>query len=350
MDLNFIKNIFTENTAPNYLLAFGILTGGIVISYFFRILILKRLRKLSKTTETKADDYFVKVLGKTLMPLLFFGSFWIATRFLILGEKAVKAMQIFGMIIVTLVSIYFFISTVTYILELYWRKRKQDEAKARSIKGALVIIRFIIWSFSIIFLLDNLGFKISTVIAGLGIGGVAIALAAQAILGDLFSYFAIFLDRPFEVGDFIIIDNYLGTVEYIGIKTTRIRSLGGEQLIMSNTDLTNSRLRNYRRMEKRRVVFRIGVTYQTGLEQLKMIPNLAQSVIDGIPDTVFDRTHFAEYGAYSLDFEIVYYVCGNEYNKYMDIHQQINLKIFEEFKKNGIEFAYPTQTLFMEKS
>ncbi|MCK4428221.1 MAG: mechanosensitive ion channel family protein, partial [candidate division Zixibacteria bacterium] len=194
------------------------------------------------------------------------------------------------------------------------------------------------------------GFKISTVIAGLGIGGIAVALAAQAILGDLFSYFSILFDRPFEVGDFIILDDYLGTIEHIGIKTTRVRSLGGEQLVFSNADLTNSRLRNYKRMAKRRVVFKLGVTYQTTLEQVKEIPTIIKNIIQNITDTVFDRAHFSSYGDFSLVFETVYYVLSRDYNKYMNIQQEINFAIKEEFEKRGIEFAYPTQTLFLEKT
>ena len=138
--------------------------------------------------------------------------------------------------------------------------------------GIIRVIKLIVWGVAISFFLDNMGFKISAVIAGLGIGGVAVALAAQAVLGDLFSYFAIIFDRPFEVGDFIIIGDFLGCVEHVGIKTTRISSLGGEQLIFSNTDLTNSRVRNYKRMKKRRVVFQFGVTYETGLQMVKVIP------------------------------------------------------------------------------
>ncbi|MCX7765301.1 MAG: mechanosensitive ion channel family protein, partial [Candidatus Sumerlaeia bacterium] len=185
---------------------------------------------------------------------------------------------------------------------------------------------------------------------GLGIGGVAVALAAQAILGDLFSYFAILFDRPFEVGDFIIIGDLSGTVEYIGLKTTRIRSINGEQVVIANTDLTNSRIRNYKRMERRRVVFRIGVRYETNLEQLKEIPVLIKNIISQIPEATFDRAHFFSYGDFSLVFEIVYFVNDRDYYKYMDIQQQINLKIKEEFARRQIKFAYPTQTVYLSRT
>ena len=212
------------------------------------------------------------------------------------------------------------------------------------------VIKVAVWGLGVTFLLDNLGFKISAVVAGLGIGGIAVALAAQTVLGDLFSYFTIFFDRPFEVGDFIVIDDFLGTVEYIGIKTTRLRSLSGEQLIFSNTDLTSSRLRNYKRMENRRVVFQLGVTYQTKTEQLREIPEIIAHIIKKSDNTVFDRAHFSSYGDFSLNFETVYYVKSRDYNIYMDTQQTINLLIYRQFAEEGIEFAYPTQTLFFDKS
>ncbi|MFH1246058.1 MAG: mechanosensitive ion channel domain-containing protein, partial [Candidatus Omnitrophota bacterium] len=157
-------------------------------------------------------------------------------------------------------------------------------------------------------------------------------------------------DRPFEIGDFIIIEDFLGTIEHIGIKTTRIRSLSGEQVIFSNTDLTGSRVRNYKRMDKRRVVFKLGVTYQTSLKQLKSIPQIIEKIIKSIPDTLFDRAHFFAYGDSSLVFETVYYILSNDYNKYMDIQQMINLSIKENFDAEKIEFAYPTQTLYVSNT
>lgn len=176
------------------------------------------------------------------------------------------------------------------------------------------------------------------------------AIAAQTLLKDFFSYFSIVFDRPFKRGDFIIIGDYMGTVEYIGIKTTRLRSLGGEQLIFSNTDLTDSRVRNYKFMEKRRVLFRFGVTYETSLSRLKEIPKIIEAIIKDTKDTVFDRAHFFSYGDFSLIFEVVYYVIGPDYNKYMDIQQDINLAIKAEFEKKGINFAYFTQMLNVQKT
>jgi len=206
-----------------------------------------------------------------------------------------------------------------------------------------------VWGLATVVLLDNLGFRINTVIAGLGIGGIAVALAAQNVLGDLFAYFTIIFDRPFEIGDFLIVGEYMGVVNHLGVKTTRIGSLGGEQIIMSNKDLTDSRVRNYKRMEKRRILFRLGVTYQTPYEKLKEIPGIIRGIIEGMEDSVFDRAHFSSYGDFSLVFEVVYYVMDRDYTKYMNIQEQINFRIHEEFEKRKIEFAYPTQTLYLNK-
>ena len=237
-----------------------------------------------------------------------------------------------------------------YGIHIYSEKKQEDPTLVRSLEGMLKVAKFLVWALAVIILLDNLGYKVSTLLAGLGIGGVAVAIAAQALLKDFFSYFSIVFDHPFKIGDFIIIGDFMGTVEHIGIKTSRIRSLSGEQIIFSNTDLTDSRVRNYKLMEKRRVLFRFGVTYQTSLERLKEIPKVVESIVRKVNGTTFDRAHFFSYGDSSLIFEVVYYVLSPDYNIYMDIQQEINFGIKEEFEKRGIEFAYPTQTVYIQKT
>jgi small-conductance mechanosensitive channel len=199
-----------------------------------------------------------------------------------------------------------------------------------------------------VLILDNIpGVEITALVASLGIGGIAVALAVQNILSDLFASLSIVLDKPFVIGDFIIVDNCLGTVEHIGLKTTRLRSLSGEQLVFSNNDLLKSRVRNYKRMAERRVVFSVGVTYQTPLEKLERIPTLIRDTIEAQPAVRFDRAHFQGYGDFALNFEVVYYVLDPDYNRYMDIQQGINLGIYSSFAEEGIEFAYPTRTLYI---
>lgn len=346
----FLQQTFLHNRILDYLICLSVFLIGIIVIQIFKRFLLKRLREWAKRTATTIDDFLIRMIEKELLPLFYFGAFYVSIQGLTLNPALEKGINVLGLILLTIFGVRFLLAVIVYGLENYWVKKEKDVAKKQGLKGILMTVKVIVWGLAIIILLDNFGIKVSALIAGLGIGGVAIALAAQSILGDLFSYFSIFFDRPFEIGDFIIVGDLLGTVEHIGIKTTRVRSLGGEQLVFSNTDLTNSRVRNYKRMDKRRVVFRLGVTYETGLRELKEIPVVITNIIKGINDTVFDRTHFFSYGDFSLVFEIVYYVIGSDYNKYMDIQQEINLKIKEEFEKHGIEFAYPTQTLYLNKT
>lgn len=206
-------------------------------------------------------------------------------------------------------------------------------------------VRVGIWTVVVLFILDQLGFNITALVAGLGIGGVAIALAVQNILGDLFASLSIVLDRPFVVGDFIVVDDLLGTVERVGIKTTRLRSLGGEMLVFSNSDLLKSRIRNFKQMSQRRVLFTVGVTYETPAEQVRAITGMLREAIEAQRRTRFDRAHFKEYGDSALVFEAVYYVLDADYNFYMDTQEAINLAILARFAGEGIDFAYPTRTL-----
>jgi small-conductance mechanosensitive channel len=207
------------------------------------------------------------------------------------------------------------------------------------------VARLALWSALVLLGLQNLGVNVTALVAGLGIGGIAVALAVQNILGDLLSSVAIVLDRPFELGDFVIIDDMLGTVEHIGLKTTRIRSLFGEQIVVGNSQLLESRIRNYKRMAERRIVFSLGVTYETPHGLVVRIPGIIREIIEARDGVRFDRAHFQKYGDFALVFEAVYYVLSPDYNRYMDTHQAINLDVLERFQQEGIEFAYPTQTL-----
>jgi small-conductance mechanosensitive channel len=336
------------NTVKDYLVSLAIvLVGLFLLRVVLRNIVLHRIRKWAEKTATTFDDVVVRLFTGTILPILYVGLLYLAIKNLTLKPVVGKVVDVFGVVLMTVFGIRFLTALTIYAMESYWIKKERDESRKQNLRRLFPLIKVVLWGIGVIFLLDNLGFKISTVIAGLGIGGIAVALAAQAVLGDLFSYFSILFDRPFELGDFIIVGDYLGTVEHVGIKTTRLRSLSGEQLVFSNTDLTNSRVRNYKRMERRRVLFRLGVTYQTGLGHLKEIPRVVEGIIKNTENTAFDRAHFFSYGDFSLIFEVVYYVIGADYNLYMDIQQKINFALREEFDKRGIEFAYPTQTLYL---
>ncbi len=344
-----IERVYLGNRIADYLIFVGLFLTAFGMIKIFQHFILRSLKKWAEKTATTIDDFLLRIIQRLILPLAYFGAFYLSVNTLSLHSLLNKIIDIIGMAILMVFAARLALSLMGYGFNLYFTKRGKDVTSDRSLTGILAVLRVAVWALAIVVFLDNLGFKISAIIAGLGIGGIAIALAAQAILGDLFSYFCILFDRPFEVGDFIILDEYLGTIEHIGIKTTRIRSLGGEQVILSNTDLTSSRVRNYKRMGKRRVVFKLGVTYQTSLEQLKVMPGIIEKIIKGVKDTTFDRAHFFSYGDFSLVFEVVYYVMSRDYNKYMDIQQEINFAIKKEFGARDIEFAYPTQTLYLNK-
>ncbi|MFN3484834.1 MAG: mechanosensitive ion channel family protein [Planctomycetota bacterium] len=238
---------------------------------------------------------------------------------------------------------------LTGMLERWKQRRARDGSAATAIAATGFLGRVALWTAVFLLILDNFGVRVTALLAGLGVGGIAVALAVQNILGDLFASISIVLDRPFEIGDFIVVGDCLGTVEYIGLKTTRVRALSGEQIVFSNSDLLSSRIRNFKRMYERRVVFTIGVTYETPYEKLTAIPGMLRSIVEAQPNVRFDRAHFQRYGEYALVFEVVYFVQRPEYNVYMDVQQAINLEIYRRFAAEGIEFAYPTQTVLVQR-
>ncbi|MFA4934192.1 MAG: mechanosensitive ion channel family protein, partial [Candidatus Omnitrophota bacterium] len=341
MNMEILEQVYLGNRILDYIIAFLTLAFGLLFVKIIIRSIIRRLKKLAERTDTKFDDFIIKILEKIGLPALYISCFYLSSKILKMPSEADALINVLELIVITFFSARIVVMLANWSINSYLAKKQHDPTVMRSLDGMLWVVKLLIWSLAVIILLDNLGYKVSTLIAGLGIGGIAVAIAAQALLKDFFSYFSIVFDHPFKIGDFIIIGDFMGTVEYIGIKTTRIRSLGGEMVIFSNTDLTDSRVRNYRLMEKRRVLFRIGLTYQTPINKLKETPKIIEQVIKSVKDTAFDRAHFFSYGDFSLIFEVVYFVLSPDYNKYMDIQQEINFEIKEEFEKRGIEFAYP---------
>lgn len=346
----FLQQTIFHNTVLDYLISGSILVLGILIIWCLKRIYLQRLKNWSKQTESSIDDFIVNTVEKRLLPLAYFGVFYICMHGLNLKPVFSKGLNITGLLLMIIFGVRVILSIFEYSLNNYLSQKKDlDLSKQQAIKVISNVIKIFAWVLALIIILDNFGIKISALMTGLGIGGVAVALASQAVLGDMFNYFTIFFDRPFALGDFIIVGEYMGTVEHIGIKTTRIRSLGGEQLVFSNSDLTNSRVRNYKRMEKRRVLFQFRVTYDTPIEILDEIPTIVRRIIEKFDDTVFDRAHFFQFGEFALIFEVVYYVLSGNYNHYMDIQHRINIELMREFKARNISFAYPTQKILVHR-
>jgi small-conductance mechanosensitive channel len=277
------------NEVKDWVIAIGIIAISIVILRVLQSVIIKKVSALTAKTKTTIDDFIITTVQKSVMPLLYVLAFYFGFHYLDLPARVRSIAHIAVMVVITFFVLRIITSFIAYSFRQALLRKEQNKLREKQSKGILLIIQVVIWLTGFLFLVDNLGYDITTLVAGLGIGGIAVALAAQTILGDLFSYLVIFFDKPFEIGDFIIIDDKMGTIEYIGVKTTRIRTLGGEQLICSNTDLTNSRVHNYKRMEKRRVVFSFGVVYHTPAQKLKKIPGLVKEIVELEPGNTFDR-------------------------------------------------------------
>ncbi len=326
---------------------------SVVVFFVARLVISvvwRRLDKLAERTTTQIDDAVVCLLKQTKWWALAAIALAAGSQVVELSDR-VRGLVHTAVVVILLLQLGVWANALLkFTLEHYrQRKIKQDPGSVTALNAIGLLASSMLWLGVLLLALDNLGFNITALIAGLGVGGVAVALAVQNILGDQFASLSILIDKPFVVGDFVIVDTYMGSVEHVGLKTTRVRALSGEQLVFSNSDLLKSRLQNYGRMYERRVVMQIGVTYDTSRENLKRIPGILKAAIEAQTHTRFDRSHFAKYGDFSLNFETVYYVLGPDYNLYMDIQQAINLYLHEQFEQAGVEFAYPTQTLILHR-
>jgi len=348
---NILNVVVANNTIGAYLLSAFVFWGLVLLLKIVKKILVQRLSQLAAKTTNDFDDFIVGLIAQVGLPVFVVVSLYVATSSLVLSESLRSFIRYALVIVVTIRIMFILQEVIRYSVGKVYHRRmpagdQSAEAMVRSVTG---ILRWVIWIMGGIFVLDNLGINISALVAGIGIGGIAIAMASQAVLGDAFSALSIFLDKPFAIGDFIIIDEHMGVVEHIGIKTTRIRSLSGEQLVFSNSDLTKSRIRNYKRMDTRRIAFKIGVVYQTPLEQVKKIPLIIKDIFNRMDNVRLDRVHFQSFGDFALIYEIVYYVLSSDYNIYMDKQQEINFMIMDVFETEAIELAYPTQTLYIEK-
>jgi small-conductance mechanosensitive channel len=344
--LEILQLEFLHNTVQNYLIALGTLLFGILAIRLFEAIALKRLKKWAIGNQKKTTEAVITFVQESALPIFYGGAVYLSLKGLSLHPTLNRLIDIFGVLLFTSLAIRISNIVLENAVRYYWLKKRGEDLQDEGFSLLFPSVRIVVWTIGVIFFLENIGLNLSAVVASLGIGGVAIALASKGVLQDLFSYYSILLDRPFEIGDFIIVGEFSGTVESVGIKTTRITSSNGEQLIFSNTDLTTSRLKNFKHMEHRRGAFTIRVIYQTELEKLLQIPSIIQDIIEAIEQTRFDRAHFSSYGEFGLNFEVVYYVLSNDYKKYMDIQEQINLAIHIEFNQRGIEFAYQRENDF----
>lgn len=348
--MTFLETSIWGMTILSWLKLIGItfLISGILVA--IKRLLFSRFSELAKKTDNNIDDVLAELLFGLRTFFLVVLSFYIAVE-----HVAVEAPDLpwlyrvvfFGILVQFGLSCN---DLVKQMVGFYVIKKDGEPSQVTAARALGLVGKIVIWIVVLLVAIDNLGVDITALVAGLGIGGIAIALAVKDILSDLLAYVSIIVDQPFSIGEFLVVGEFSGTVEHIGIKTTRIRSLSGEQIIFSNTDLLSSRLRNYKRMNERRALFSLGVTYDTSYENLKAIPEIVQKAIEGQENTRFDRAHMKNYGDFSINYEIVYFMLVPEYLAKMDTQQRINLEIHQAFKERGISFAFPTQTIHLEKA
>ncbi|HSW12762.1 MAG TPA: mechanosensitive ion channel family protein [Solimonas sp.] len=349
MNLPYLDAALYGGTPRDWLIALGLSTAIALSVYLAKPILVRRLGEHAARSRTRLDDALVEGLKATRLWLVMVFALSLGARWLSLPDEHAKVLQGATVIALFLQAGFWLAAGLDFWLA---RSRARALASNASAATSLAAVGFIgqllLWVVILLLVLDNLGVNITALVAGLGIGGVAVALAVQNILGDLFASLSIVVDKPFVIGDFIIVDSYMGTVENVGLKTTRIRSLDGEQIVFANGDLLKTRLRNYKRMYERRVLFSFGVVYETEPEQLEKIPALLRRIVEAQPKVRFERAHFHKFGEYSLLFETVYWVLDPDYNLYMDIQQAVNLAIMRALQAEDIVFALPRQAMQLQ--
>ncbi len=340
--------VYFDNTLRAWATSAGMVLITMVVLRTLLAVAIGRIRKLATLTATDLDDLAVELLDKTRSIFIFLIAIWLGARPLELPEgvdHVIRAVLIIGLL---LQAGFWGNGAVAYAGKKYKKSRADDPGISMAVGAIGVIVSMALWTVLLLTALGSMGVNVMAFTASLGIGGLAVALALQSVLGDLLGSLSIVFDKPFVIGDFVTVGDMSGTVEHVGLKTTRVRSISGEQLVFSNSDLLSSRIRNFGRMSERRVLFSLGAIYGTSPEKLKKIPELVQSEIEKLDNTRFDRCHFKTFGASSLDFEAVYFMRVPDYAAYMETQQDINLGIYDRFTEAEIEFAFPTQTLHIE--
>jgi small-conductance mechanosensitive channel len=342
-----LDKTFLGNPLSSWMVAVGIALATLLLLAVLRYLFKKRFGALARSTRTVLDDLLVAVLEGTRPFFLIVVAIWAGSRALQTSQAVQRVLYT-----ITVVTVLFQIGLWATTALMKWlamiREKKAGEEEALTWLGAIEWLgKTAIWTIVLLIALENLGVDITGLAAGLGIGGIAIALAAQSVLGDLFSAFSIYIDQPFVLGDYLTVGDYSGTVQKIGMKTTRLKGLTGEQLVFSNSDLVGSRIQNFGRLVERRVAFAVGVTYDTPTVKVEKIPGIIQEVVESQDHAQFDRSHFKELGDSALIVETVYHVLLPEYQYKMNIQQAINLELMRRFEDERIEFAFPTQTILL---
>ena len=346
----FFDQMILENSIESWLIGLGVSLGIFLLLLLIRRLIAGRLKRLVRRSKNQLDDILIPVVNQTKwFSMLALGLLAGSLALTLPGEIQTWFSRVMRLILTLQIGFWGTAIITLYIDRGVANRIEEDHGEDATTLDALGLIgKIALWVVLTLIILDNLDVEINSLVTSLGIGGIAVALAVQNILGDLFASLSITIDKPFAIGDFVVVDDFEGNVEEIGLKSTRIRSLSGEELVFSNTDLLNSRIRNYKRLEERRISFNIGVVYGTPAEKLKIIPGMVEEIISKHEDVRFERAHLKTLGDFAMEYTVVYHVLKPEYAAYLDIQQAVNLELYQRFEIERIEFAYPTQKLIVE--
>jgi small-conductance mechanosensitive channel len=330
---------FQGNTAQDVILAASIAAGVLLLVWIVRTFAKQKLKK-ARTTVSDVDDFLLDVTLRTKLFLLFFPAVFLGMRALEVPEELRTLIKLAAKLSSIGQVALWTGGVVDFFIRRYRRTRiDSDPSAVMTMNVFRVAAVAAIWAFAIIGAIQTLGFNVTTLVAGLGIGGVAVALATQNILGDLFASLSIVVDKPFVLGDAIMVDTQSGTVEHIGLKTTRLRASGGEELIISNGELLKSRIRNFKRMTERRSTTRLAVARSTQVDVLERIPLLLRAAVEKHENARFDRAHFIAFGESGYEFELTYLVTTADYLPFLDVQQAVNLDVLRAFEEEGIELA-----------
>lgn len=342
LDRQFLGNPLREHLMT----LLGILIG-LALVRIFQVFVIRRLRRVFARTATTWDDLLIEAVEKNVVPALYVVIIYLGLRDLPWRKSLHDGLRSLATVLITVLAIRVVLAVVNHSIQAYWRRHASDRTLARekNLNGIITMAKMVVWALGFLLLLDNLGIKISAFMAGLGITGIAVALAAQTILGDLFSYFVIFFDQPFEVGHVIKVGDLQGEVEHIGLKTTRLRSGDGEQIIMSNKSLTDAKVQNFKRMHRRRVVFQLDLDPSAPAAALRGLPEKVAALYGRFSGVTFERCHLVRFAEGCPRFEIAYVVETPDFNRHLEVQHEANLGLHEELAAMGLRFAIPLRAI-----
>jgi small-conductance mechanosensitive channel len=346
-----LGQVYLGNSLQSWLLGLAAFLITLTVLPLLRGLVMSQRKRIQSFEPPMGVELALVLISRTSKLFLWIVALYVALRFLEMGPRVEKSANTVIVVVFWLQVALWGTAAVNFGLDL--QRRRAAAGGDAGVQGSLGIVSFIarlaIYAVAALLALDNLGVNITALVAGLGVGGIAIALAVQTILGDLLASLSITLDKPFVVGDWLRIDTLEGTVERIGVKSTRLRSLSGEQIIVSNADLLQSRVHNLGRMPERRALFKLGVVYETPREKLERIPALVKDCVTETPGTRFLFCVFTDFGDFALQFTLVYFVTLEAGASYLETVGAVNYRIHAAFEREGIDFAYPTQTIVMRR-